>query len=233
MAESGPALSRVAKTAPERFSGLTLNLPDPNAFPFRQTVRIPAGPVTDTRNRVRAALESAGFQLAGTSAQLGTLTGHPPAMGGAIVAERDLRRAPMSTQKRRATGIILACGLGLGVLDALLFANVLTALPWFAGTFVAVLALWLAFGRAYASEVVIAVIELDSRGTASTDIATDGVVPHQVTWLAAEVRSEVFRGSAGGNRDAVDLSGDFVALRALRAVLRKFESGPRSAEPPA
>lgn len=225
---SAPAESaRAGGTHRERFSGLILNLPNIAGFPYHQTLSLSTGKVEETRTRLRAAMISAGFRIAVSKIRIPSELGGGRVIGDAVVAERDLRRAPMSRRKRLASVVVFSAGIALGGLDALLFLNPLFAVPWVAGTGVGALFLWFAFGRAYASEVVVAIIGLDPKQPEPT--SPEVPQPHRVTWLAAEVRSEVFPGSATGNRDAVEVSGNFPAVRALRAAVTSFsETGSRA-----
>ena len=211
MATGGPPAAPRRRRPSSRFFRRALTLPDPESFPFRQYTPAGTGSLAETEARIRAALAATDFEPVTIAP---SVDGGPAPARSWIVMERNFGRGPAGLRKRAAILGLLVCGVILGVVDAYLFKNAEFGIPWVLSTAVAASVLYVAFGRAYESDLV--AVRLRPARPAASGVEPAPPRPASIVWLGARVRSEIFSGTAPHTREAVEVAGELSALQSLR-----------------
>lgn len=200
---------------------------DPATFPFSEAVTL-RGTATATAVRfARDALQDRGFRVdvRHESRRIGNASADPVSPDRiAVVGERNLATDPTDPSTLSTFGIVLVGGAVLGTLDSLVTSS-WTVLPvWIAGFAGFGGILWLVFGRAFRSDVVVAELS----GNSPSAGAGDSVV--EVRWHAARVRSEYRGAPEAGTRRATRVQEGYGVVGGLAEVIRSFRARARSPE---
>jgi len=214
-----------------RVPGRWRALPDVAKWPFRQTVPAPAVPGDALAEMIEAAFRESGYDSDPGRPLAGGAPGYRPRGGPVLVAERDVRPAPLSRPKQVAALVLLLSGIGLGGVEAIVFGVPILAVPWILGSITAALLFAVVLNRAYDTDVVVAVPLVGPRPRAPGETMPRGT-RSVVVFLGGQVRSEVFGRPSSGTRDAVRVSYEIHALRGLTDVARSFARRAAMPAPP-
>lgn len=214
--------------ASDHVPGQWRDFPQLGEWPFRQTVTTPADSDEALALRIEAAFRESGYAFDSRRPLADGVAGYRPRGGPLLMAERDIRAAPLSRPKRVASIVLLASGIGLGGVEAIVFGAPFLAVPWVLGSIGAALLFAIVLNRAYDSDVVVAVPLVGPRPSASGPASTAARPRSTVVFLGGQVRSEVFGRPSAGSRDAIAVTDEVHALRGMTAVAKAFESRGRA-----
>jgi len=206
-----------------RVPGRWRDIPEVGDWPFRQSVAA-TGPTGDAlAAQIEAAFRESGYAFDPGRPLSKGATGYHPRGGPLLMAERDIRTAPLSRPKRVAAVVLLVSGLGLGGVESIVFGAPILAVPWILGSVGASAIFAFLLNRAYDSDIVLAVPLLGPRPAAAGASPGPGRTRSTVVFLGGQVRSEVFGRPTSGSRDVVSVSDEVHALRGMTEVAKAFE----------
>ena len=215
---------------PRPVEGLpTLRSVDRYPLPVSQKVVVPLGSVGRVSTVASALLQQGRFTLITLPRE--PVPGNPgsPVADAPIFAERSAQRMATHISMLATVGVLVGAGVSLGAVDALVFGNVLYALPWVAVGVVGAGVLWWRYGRGYESEVVAMHFTetLPAAGPSGPATTVSGGV--EAVWSAGRVRSVLF----AGTRTVVGVVDCPISLmRTLGGIARRFEAELAAPSPP-
>ncbi len=207
----------------DRLPGRWRDLPEVGTWPFRQTVPVPTLAPEALGAAVEAAFREVGYAFDPDRPLAEGATGYRPRGGPLLLAEREIRPAPLSRPKRTAAIVLAVSGLILGSVEAIVFGDPFLAVPWIIGAIGAGLLFALVLNRAYDSDVVVVVPLIGPRPGAPDPGSPPVRTRSTVVFLGAQVRSEVFGRAASGSREAVSITDEVHALSGMTEVAKAFE----------
>lgn len=225
-AASTPARSPSASTA-RRISHRRLVDLDLASFPYRQVVRLENGSVDDAARIVRRTLTDLGFDVGGNASGASATT-RPGSTQTAesllILGERNLSRDTMDAATIATLAIVVVSGAVLGVVDAFITRNWIAVPAWLASFGLVAALLWVAFGRSYRSDVVVALVGGDRSRPGPPGPPEGASRPVLVTWLAGRVRSELRAAPSPDTRRAARVQEAYGVVGVLASVVRAFRT---------